>query len=255
MTASVVGIVHVHSLYSHDGRDSLEEIRDFAAQRGIGFVALTDHAEDFTATVWREYVARCRTVSSESVRLVPGLEFRFEGYRGLHLLAFDLAQWIEPRTPDEFIALAGAASRCTVVAHPILAGYAIPPVVRDGINAIEVWNATYNTRYLPDPRAFRLLHDIRRRRPEVVGLAGLDQHDRRNDRETRVVLGDHVADPVVSLRAGQFVNVGRTMRFDSGDGISGARLALLRSVRWLYDGVERAQDSAVRALRSRDRAR
>lgn len=244
-----VGIVHVHSAYSHDGRDSLEAIRQFAAERGIAFVALTDHAEDFTPAIWEEYVARCRALSDASVRLIPGLEFRFEGHRGLHLLAFELARWIEPHTPDEFIALASEAARCTVVAHPILAGYTMPASVRDGIAAIEVWNATYNTRYLPDPRALRLLRALRRARPGVVGLAGLDQHDRRNDRQTRVVLDDGIADPVAALRAGRFVNVGRTMRFGAG-GMGGGRLALLSVGRWLFDAVERVQDSAVRALRS-----
>jgi hypothetical protein len=251
VTADRTGVVHVHSNYSHDGRDSLEQLRDFALDRGIAFIALTDHAEDFSESTWQEYVQRCGALSDSAVRLIPGLEFRFAGYRGLHLLAFGLDRWIEPRTPDEFIALAGSASRCTAVAHPILADYALPPSVRNGIDAIEVWNATYNTRYLPDPRALRLLHDIRLVRPRVVGLAGLDQHDRRNDRQTRVVLRDQAIDPVESLREGRFVNVGRTMRFDSGNGMGGIRLALLSAVRWAFDRVERAQDSVARALRSR----
>ena len=59
---------------------------------------------------------------------------------------------------------------------------------RDCIDAVEVWNASYNTRYLPDPRAIALLHVVQRTRPAVVGVAGLDQHDAGNDRRTRVVL-------------------------------------------------------------------
>ena len=43
------GIVHVHSDYSHDGHDSLEHLHAVCAKRGIGFVGLTDHAEDFAA--------------------------------------------------------------------------------------------------------------------------------------------------------------------------------------------------------------
>ena len=45
MTARV-GIVHVHSSYSHDGHDSVEDLRSFAERQGIGFIGLTDHAED-----------------------------------------------------------------------------------------------------------------------------------------------------------------------------------------------------------------
>lgn len=253
MTARL-GVVHVHSNYSHDGTNTPAALVAFAAARGIAFVGLTDHAEDFTEARWRQYVAECESVSTPRVRLIPGLEFRFAGFKGLHLLAFGLARWIEPTTPDEFIALAGPASRLTALAHPILASYEIPARVREGIDAVEVWNATYNTRYLPDPRAFRLLHDMQRTRPDIVCFAGLDQHDASNDRETRVVLTDpQAADPLGALKAGRFRNRGRTMQFDSGRGVTGGRLAMLSVVRWCYDRVERAQDFAVRALRSRRR--
>jgi len=250
--ASSLGVVHVHSNYSHDGKDSLASLVEFAAARDIGFVGLTDHAEDFTETRWHAYVGECAAVSTAAVRLVPGLEFRFAGFRGLHLLAFGLTRWIEPATPEEFIALAGSASRFTAVAHPILAGYDIPAGVRAGIDGVEVWNATYNTRYLPDPRAFKLLHEMQRARPRLVGFAGLDQHDARNDRETRVIVHEsEAADPLGALKAGHFQNRGRTMRFDGVAGIAGTRLSALWIARWCYDRVERVQDSMVRALRSR----
>ncbi len=249
---SALGIVHVHSNYSHDGRDSLAALTAFAAERGIGFVGLTDHAEDFSEARWHEYVAECAGASTDAVRLVPGLEFRFADFRGLHLLAFGLARWIEPTTPDEFITLAPPASRFTAVAHPILANYEVPASVRGGIDAVEVWNATYNTRYLPDPRAFRLLHEMQRARPGIVGFAGLDQHDARNDRETRVLVHRAEAgDPLGAIKAGHFENRGRTMRFDAVTGVGGVRLVLLQVVRWCYDRIERVQDVIVRARRSR----
>jgi len=249
---SSIGVVHVHSNYSHDGRDSLASLATFAAERGIGFIGLTDHAEDFSEARWREYVAECDAASTDGVRLIPGLEFRFAGFRGLHLLAFGLTRWIEPTTPDEFITLATPAARLTAVAHPILAGYDVPASVRAGIDAVEVWNATYNTRYLPDPNAFRLLHEMQRTRPGIVCFAGLDQHDASNDRQTRVLVrAEHAGDPLGALKAGRFENRGRTMRFDAVTGVAGARLALLQIVRWCYDRLERVQDSMVRALRSR----
>lgn len=249
---SPLGVVHVHSNYSHDGRDSLASLATFAADRGLGFIGLTDHAEDFSETRWHEYVAECAAASTDAVRLIPGLEFRFAGFRGLHLLAFGLAHWIEPATPDEFIALAPPASRCTAVAHPILASYEIPASVRAGIDAVEVWNATYNTRYLPDPRSFRLLHEMQRARPSIVGFAGLDQHDASNDRETRVLVRpDHANDPLGAIKAGHFGNRGRTMHFDAVTGVGGVRLVLLQVVRWCYDRIERIQDVIVRARRSR----
>src|SRR5687767_6243770 len=82
-----VGAIHVHSSYSHDCLDSPEQLRSFALERGIAFVALTDHAEDFAPARFDEYVRHGRAVSDSDVSLVPGLEYRFDGFPGMHLLA------------------------------------------------------------------------------------------------------------------------------------------------------------------------
>ena len=242
----VIGVIHIHSDYSQDGRDSLEELQRWAAERKLRFVALSDHAEDLDPEVFRQYTEHCHAVSDAQVTLIPGLEYRFEGLKGLHLLALGLRQWIAPESPADFVAQARDRCGLTVLAHPVLARYRVPGAVLDGIDAIEVWNAAYNTRFLPDPRAIRLLHRIRRERPVVVGTAGLDQHDRRNDRQTRISIGAGAQDPLAEIRAGRFRNHGRTMAFDPGVSWGAARMAALTLVRWGYDRVERLQDRAAR---------
>lgn len=245
-----LGIVHVHSTWSHDGRDTLEAIHAFARARGIGFVGLTDHAEDFDAPTFGRFAAECHRVSTPDVRLIPGLEYRFAGYSGLHLLALGLRHWIDPATPEAFAAEAPAAAAFTIMAHPLLPRYELPDAVAATIDAIEVWNAAYNTRFLPDPRAVRLLERVRRRRPDVVGIAGLDQHDARNDRETRVMLLDPAAaDPLAELKAGRFTNVGRTMRFASREPFGAAALAGLSVLRTALDLVNEVHERASRARR------
>jgi hypothetical protein len=246
-----VGVVHVHSNYSHDGRDSLERLREFAQERGISFVGLTDHAEDFDASRFEEYREHCAMTSDGAVQLIAGLEFRFAGFPGLHLLAFGLTRWIEPRTPAEFVRQVAGHAGFTMVAHPVLPKYRIPAEVLEGIDAIEVWNASYNTRYFPDPRAIQLLHQARRLHPHIVGIAGLDQHDSRNDRETRVILiAGQGADPLAELKAGRFTNRGRTMGFDAAVSWSPLRLRALAFTRWSFDCLERTQEGIARAFRT-----
>jgi hypothetical protein len=249
------GIIHVHSDYSHDGCDTLERLGEVSHERGIGFVGLTDHAEDFNQARYQEYQARCREYAGKGTRLVAGLEFRFAGFPGLHLLALDLREWIEPANPGEFMAMTRGRAGFTIVAHPVLPDYVIPPDVLAGIDAIEVWNAAYNTRYFPDFRAIRLLHRARKQRPALVGTAGLDQHDCRNDRETRVILDRESDDPIAELRAGRFQNRGRTMDFDPAVAWSPLRIAALSSARWVFDRMERVQERVGRALRKRSRRR
>ncbi len=245
-----VGIVHVHTDYSHDGKDSVERLREWAIERGISFIGLTDHAEDLSTAQFEELVARCRAASDQRVTLIPGLEYRFAGYSGLHLLALGLSRRIDPATPEEFSAQAGAVARFTIAAHPGLFRYQLPDSVAQAIDAIEVWNAAYNTRYLPDPAALRLLERVRARRPEVVGTAGLDQHDSRNDRGTRVVLLDpHAADPLAELKAGRFVNHGSTMAFPARKPFGPLGLAGLTALRAGLDLVNFVHERSARALR------
>ena len=247
----MIGAIHVHSDYSHDGHDPLAALRDFALEHGIGFLGLTDHAEDFDAEVFARFLAECRSCSDETVRLIPGLEFRFAGHPGLHLLALGLTEWIEPHTPEEFVRLTRGRAGLTIAAHPRLFRYRLPDVVARGIDAIEIWNAVYNTRYLPDPRAIRLLQQVRRERPEVVGTAGLDQHDAANDRQTRVLLYRPDEDPLAGLRAGRFTNIGRTMRVAAAADWGPVRLGMLVGLRAVYDRIERIQERVAKAMKRR----
>lgn len=250
----MLGIVHVHSDYSHDGRDSLADLRRFAQAHGLGFVALTDHAEDLDRERFERFVAECDATSGDGVTLIPGLEFRFAGLKGLHLLALGLTTWIEPVSPDEFIAMTHGVAGLTVAAHPVLPRYTYPASVLDGIDAIEVWNPAYNTRFLPDPRAIRLYHRILRRRPGVVAVAGLDQHDARNDRETRILTVDD-GDPLKAMREGRFRNAGRTMQFDARVRLGRARHAALWMGRGVLDIVEPVQDRLAHWQAARSGAR
>lgn len=249
--AGAVGVVHVHSDYSHDGRDPLERLATFGRERGLSFVCLTDHAEDFGPGDFERYRLDCERHSGGGVRLIPGLEFRFEGFPGLHLLALGVRTWIAPpTTPDAFIEQAPAAAGLTIVAHPMLARYRLPDSVRRGIDAVEVWNAAYDTRYLPDPRAFELYTALRRERPGLLATAGLDQHDASNDRRTRVVLEDAgAADPVAELRAGRFSNRGLTLRFAARPGWGAVRLGALKALRGGLAGIEGLHDAVARARR------
>ena len=248
MTDPRLGIVHVHTDWSHDGRDSAQGLAEACRTRGIGFVGLTEHAEDLTAERWPAYVEACASASGSGVRLFPGLEFRFEGFKGLHLLALGLRRWHEPKSPAAFVAEVVPDATFTIVAHPVLTNHQVPDAVLAAVDAIEVWNAAYNTRWLPDPRAIRLLHGARRRRPDLVGVAGLDQHDSRNDRQTRVLVDSPVGDPLAQLKAGRFQNIGRTMRFGPAVPWSARRLAALSLARAVFDVVERTQDRLARLL-------
>ena len=127
------------------------------------------------------------------------------------------------------------------------------PKIGEVLLEVSGWNVFH-----PQHSDRQVIRDINLhvRRGEVVGIAGLDQHDARNDRQTRVVLTpDAPADPLDALRAGQFRNRGRTMSFGPRGEWPAAGLGLLGLARFSFDRVERAQDRVSRWLQSRRRNR
>jgi hypothetical protein len=250
LSTMVAGAIHMHSDYSHDGHDSLEQLKEACVARGIRFVGMTDHAEDFVPEIFSEFVQHCDALSDADVTFIPGLEFRFSGYKGMHLLALGLRDWIAPTTPEEFCTMAKAHAQFTVLAHPVLCKYRIAPIVFDTIDAIEVWNGNYNTRYLPDPRSIDIVTTLRARRPEVVATVGLDQHDSRNDREMRVFIdASSLSDPLGALKRGDFTNFGRTMRFDARAALAPGTPRGVRGARAGLDLVNSVHERTIKTLR------
>ena len=250
MSYTVAGAIHMHSDYSHDGLDSLETLREACIARNIRWVGMTDHAEDLDPDVFQEFKEHCADLSDDALTLIPGLEYRFAGFRGVHLFTVDLREWIQPRTFEDFFEQTRTTAGFTVLAHPVLCRYEVPPVVLDHIDGIEIWNTNYNTRYLPDPRAIALYHDVHSRRPEVVATVGLDQHDSRNDRGVRTLITvADLASPADALKAGRFTTVGRNATFDSRATISASAMRQLRLKRSALDIVNRAHDRVMFALR------
>lgn len=250
MIATVAGAIHMHSDYSHDGLDSLEQLREVSMERGIRWIGMTDHAEDLDAEIFPEYVAHCAKLSDADFKFVPGLEFRFAGFRGVHLLAIGLTHRITPRTFEGFFAQARDAGCFTVLAHPMLCKHNVPPVVLDYIDAIEIWNTNYNTRYLADPAAIAIYHRVHAARPSVVATVGLDQHDSSNDRGVRTLLSEaDLGDPVAALKAGRFKTRGWKAEFDSRATIDNAALMRMRVSRTALDAVTHVQDRVLFAAR------
>ena len=250
MTYDIAGAIHMHSDYSHDGLDSLEALRDACIARNIRWVGLTDHAEDFDPETFDIYRSHCAATSDDQFTFIPGLEFRFAGYRGIHLLAIGVSAWMEPHTFEDFFAQAGHAARFTVLAHPILCHYAVPQIVLDQVGAIEIWNTNYNTRYLPDPCAIELYHAAHDQRPDLLATVGLDQHDSRSDRGVRTLVSDSdMADPIAALTQGRFRTTGRSTSFDSVASITASDFRRLRLKRKLLDAAGFVHDRAIRAIR------
>ena len=66
---------HVHSSWSYDGRWSLSQIAATFGRLGYDAILLAEHDRGFDAERWSAYRRACADASTESMLLVPGLEY------------------------------------------------------------------------------------------------------------------------------------------------------------------------------------
>lgn len=232
------GIFHVHTRYSHDGKCTLSELAGFCRKSALGFIVLSEHAEDFNPEKMRSFVSECEEVSRTSgIILSAGLEFGFKEYPHLHLLGIGLNEYIRPLQISETIDEIHRQGGLAVVAHPTRNRHFVPDHVKGKIDGIEVWNAAYDSRYFPHHGSIRLLNDIKKTHKSALAFGGLDMHRVGDFKGLTLSVNRSPSDNsglIELLRDGSFtisgklLNIGARQRlgFFTRTGIRAARLAL-----------------------------
>lgn len=155
--------LHVHTIYSADGKTTLNEVVQYAQKRGLDGVAITDHDTIQGAR---------KLVQQERLVIIPGIEV---SSRQGHVLGLNIDQPIPPRlditeTAEKIRQLGGIA----VIAHPstvIKTGLGIKITSSSDIDAVEVINSS--------SFPFALSTYLARRLAKRLGLpqtAGSDAH-------------------------------------------------------------------------------
>ncbi len=243
------GLFHIHSRFSSDGKLSLAELKAECLARGLQFMVVTDHAEDMVPAELQRYVSQCRALTDGDFLAVPGLEFRVPGNEDIHLL---VAGWdSSPGNGPACEILAGAMSvrngSLVVLAHPFKAKSCWPPHIEQALDGVEIWNASCDSRYLPDHRAVRAYLRFKSRNPGLVGIGGLDLHDRSGFRGVRVRVKGRcsgTADLIKRIRAGEFETAGPCLKVRSSPEYGNMALALLSAGRAALIAADRILSAA-----------
>ncbi len=172
------GIIHVHSKFSYDGRNTLEEIARLGRRRGYGFVGMTEHSDTFDAEKMKRLVDECGRLSDPTFVLMPGIEFTCEN--NLHLMGIGIERFTEEKDPirvARFIRMQGGLA---VVSHPSRYAYQIPDGLENEVDGIEIWNAGYDGRFVPNDQSMGLLCSLRRSNGALRGFGGQDLHQIEN---------------------------------------------------------------------------
>jgi len=165
------GDLHLHTVHS-DGKYWPAELADAARGAGLDFIASTDHNTNTANTAWETGCARDLVV-------LPGEEVTT---RHGHWLAIGLPpdDWVDWRyAPRDRVFGRHAdgvrqAGGMVVAAHPAVP---LPGSAWEfgfgGVDAIEVWNGTWN---LDDEVSLRIWHRLLRRGWHIAAVGGSDSH-------------------------------------------------------------------------------
>lgn len=212
------GLFHVHSDYSHDGILSLQDLAAFCTEKQYDFIFLTEHAESFNESKMQAYVQECDCLSSQEVILIPGLEFGFREYPGLHLLGIGIREYIGEGDIVATLNRIHEQKGLSVVAHPSRNGHFLPDEIRTKISGIEIWNAAYDSRFLPHHTSLRLFTELKKKNSALIALGGLDMHDISGFRDLTIRingLSNEAEDLIHYLRKGSFINIGKFLSIEA----------------------------------------
>jgi hypothetical protein len=231
------GIIHVHSTLSYDGEHTLAQLASFGKARGYSFIGMTEHSDTFDDTKMKLLVEECDRVSDNQFCMIPGIEFSCHG--NLHLIGLGIQDFTTVKDPIVLARFIRTQGGLAVVSHPSRYGYEIPPALVSEIDGIEVWNASNDSRFVPDGRVIDLWRALKEYNPALAAFGGQDLHRITGQRHVTLALSGRDAELNVErilarLRAGAFTVSNRYLYISSDRPPGRARR---RVMAWMWRGL------------------
>jgi hypothetical protein len=249
-------VLHVHSTVSYDGQHPLSELAEAARRHGYDFVAMTEHSDTLDQARLSNLADQCQASSRSDLLLIPGVEYTCDG--NLHLLAFGMRRYTSETRPIAVAQQVAEAGGIPVVAHPIRYAYGVSEELAPWLAGIEVWNAGYDGRFVPNPRSFQLLEAFRRRNAMLAAFSGQDIHRTRHFCDVSVVVDeDRLEERAIldALREGRFGIRGGPFRIAARAELSKGTMVAWRlahrvyeHARWLRNRIELPRPASPSAI-------
>ncbi len=169
----IKGVMHVHSTYSYDGKESLQSLRSFLMAQGIQFCCLTEHTDKMTIEQARLFVQECKVLSGSQFLFIPGFEVPF---KNAHILLVGCEVFLGQFADVELLKMWSQKSALTILAHPVRNHFKVDETMESVIDGIEVWNQQYEGKYVPRVRSCRLFFKVSAKNPNLLATGGLDFH-------------------------------------------------------------------------------
>lgn len=169
----IKGVMHVHSTYSYDGKESLRSLRDLLMQKGITFCCLTDHTNEMTISQAQLLVQECKALSGSQFVFIPGFEVP---YKNAHILLIGTEIFLRQTADSEILRQWSSKSRLTILAHPVRNQFTLDRVMEEVIDGVEIWNRQYDGKKVPRTHSAHLLRALQEKNQSLLATGGLDFH-------------------------------------------------------------------------------
>lgn len=229
------GIIHAHSNYSYDGQHSLAEIAKYGIKRGYGFIGMSEHSDTLDEKKMADYVKECQQVSSQNCLIISGIEFTCED--NLHIVGLGVEHYTDIKDPlkvAEFIRQQGGIS---IIAHPVRYNYQIPSNLSNAVDGIEVWNAGYDGRFVPNDCSLNLIKEMRKENKSILAFGGQDLHRIKDHCSVEIAApcnGLSKGSILLALKEGNFVISNPYFELDSSREPGWLKLGKIRLSRRMY---------------------
>lgn len=174
MDRLIKGAIHIHSLYSSDGKESVKSIRDLFLPDGVNFLILTEHEDKLTELLYERFVQECKSLSTEDLIIIPGLEFKCDK---IEILALNIEHMFTYSGLHDLLEKIRKNNGIAILAHPHKYKFNIEPYIKnDRINGVEIWNYRYDGKWMPRISSIKLMKSLKGK--SIYAYAGWDFHER-----------------------------------------------------------------------------
>ncbi len=181
----ITGVMHVHSTYSYDGKESLTSLRELFLSKGHSFCFVTEHTDFLTKENAALFVQECKALTTGSFVFIPGFEVP---YLKAHILMLGSSVFLGQKADAPMLRQWSQHAALAVLAHPVRNNFVLDSVMEEVIDGVEVWNAQYDGKLVPRTRAVRLYQQLQKKNQNLLATGGLDFH--------RI---EHLGAPVLTL--------------------------------------------------------
>jgi len=144
---SINGVFHVHSNFSHDGRNSIDEIIKVLEKKDFKFIVLTDHFEDFNKDKFFEYISTIEKINKKNkIIIIPGIEVEFKEF---HIVLAPVNDYHQTKNFIETGSFKNFTLR--IIAHPSKNSLnEFENLIKNyPFNGIEMWNQRADGSFYP----------------------------------------------------------------------------------------------------------